>query len=150
MTRLTTGETADRVWFALWDKTYAPANLQSAFEKVWRNGGSAGADEQTVAHFGQRAQEELERLHEQLRDGTYRPQPVRRAWIPKPGSKEKRPLGVPVEADNRTTTNPLTGEPDAGDPPVRFGGRGSGKPLSLPLSAAPIARPFKVRIAANG
>ena len=29
-----------------------------------------------------------------------------------------------MDADNRITTNPLTGEPDAGDPPVRFGGRG--------------------------
>jgi RNA-directed DNA polymerase len=47
-----------------------------------------------VAHFGRRAEEELQRLHEQLRDGTYRPQPVRRAWIPKPGSTEKRPLGL--------------------------------------------------------
>lgn len=96
LTRLTSGESADRVWFALADKTDAPANLQSAFDKVWQNGGSAGADEQTVAHFGRRAEEELQRLHEQLRGGTYRPQPVRRAWIPKPGSTEKRPLGIPA------------------------------------------------------
>jgi len=99
LTRLTTGETADRVWFRLWDKTDAPANLTSAFHKVWKNGGSAGADEQTVAHFGRRAEEELQRLHEQLRDGTYCPQPVRRAWIPKPGSNEKRPLGIPAVRD---------------------------------------------------
>jgi len=99
LTRLTSGESADRVWFRLWDKTYAPANLQSAFQKVWRNGGSAGADEQTVAHFGRRAEEELQRLHEQLRAGTYRPQPVRRAWIDQPGSKEKRPLGIPAVRD---------------------------------------------------
>ena len=81
------------------DKTYAPANLQSAFDKVWRNGGSAGADAQTVAHFARHAEAELQRLHEQLREGTYRPQPVRRAWIPKPGSKEKRPLGIPAVRD---------------------------------------------------
>ena len=99
LTRLTSGESADRVWFRLWDKTYAPANLQSAFDKVWRNGGSAGADEQTVAHFGRRTEEELQRLHEQLRAGTYRPHPVRRAWIDKPGSKEKRPLGIPAVRD---------------------------------------------------
>jgi RNA-directed DNA polymerase len=99
LTRLTTGESADRVWFRLWDKTYAPANLASAFQQVWKNGGSAGADEQTVAHFGRRAEEELQRLHEQLRDGTYQPQPVRRAWIPKPGSKEQRPLGIPAVRD---------------------------------------------------
>jgi len=99
LTRLTSGESADRVWFALADKTYARANLQRAFQKVWRNGGSAGADEQTVAHFGRRAEEELQRLHEQLRGGTYRPQPVRRAWIAKPGSTEQRPLGIPAVRD---------------------------------------------------
>ena len=99
LTRLTTGEPANRVWFTLVDKTYAPANLASAFEKVWRNGGSAGADEQTVVHFGRRLEEELERLQDQLRDGRYRPQPVRRAWIDKPGSKEKRPLGIPAVRD---------------------------------------------------
>jgi RNA-directed DNA polymerase len=99
LTRLTTGEPADRVWFRLWDKTYAPANLQSAFEKVWRNGGSAGADEQTVAQYAKHAAEELSRLAQQLSDGTYRPQPVRRAWIAKPGSQEKRPLGIPAVRD---------------------------------------------------
>ena len=99
LTRLTASEPADRVWFRLWDKAYAPANLQRAFTKVWRNGGSAGADEQTVAHFGRHAEAELQRLHEQLRDGTYRPQPVRRAWIAKPGSQEKRPLGIPAVRD---------------------------------------------------
>jgi RNA-directed DNA polymerase len=99
LTRLTSGESADRVWFRLWDKTYALANLTSAFHKVWKNGGSAGADEQTVTHFGRRAEAELQRLQEQLRDGTYHPQPVRRAWIPKPGSTEKRPLGIPAVRD---------------------------------------------------
>ena len=99
LTRLTSGEPADRVWSALADKTYAPANLARAFEKVWRNGGSAGADEQTVAHFARQAEAELARLHEQMRDGTYRPQAVRRAWIPKPGSSEKRPLGIPAVRD---------------------------------------------------
>ena len=99
LTRLTTGESADRVWFRLWDKTYAPANLQSAFAKVWRKGGCAGADAQTVAHFARQAEAELARLHEQLRDGTYRPQPVRRVWIPKPGSSEQRPLGIPAVRD---------------------------------------------------
>ena len=99
LTRLTTGKPADRVWFTLVDKTYAPANLQSAFAKVWRNGGSAGADGQTVAHFERHAEAELQRLHEQLRAGTYRPQPVRRAWIAKPGSQEQRPLGIPAVRD---------------------------------------------------
>ena len=99
LTRLTTSEPANRVWFRLWDKTYAPANLASAFHKVWKNGGSAGADAQTVGHFARHAEAELARLHEQLRDGTYRPQPLRRAWIAKPGSREKRPLGIPAVRD---------------------------------------------------
>ena len=99
LTRLTTGESADRVWFRLWDKTDAPANLDRAFGKVWRNGGSAGADPQTVAHFARHAQAELAWLHAQMRDGKYRPQPVRRAWIPKPGSNEQRPLGISAVRD---------------------------------------------------
>jgi hypothetical protein len=99
LTRLTTSEPADRVWFSLLDKTYAPANLQSALDKVWRKGGSAGAEGQTVAHFERKAEAELARLHEQMRAGTYRPQPGRRAWIPKPGSKEPRPLGIPAVRD---------------------------------------------------
>lgn len=99
LTRLTTGESADRVWYALADKTYAPANLDRAFVAVWEKGGSAGADAQTVTHFARRAPEEMARLHRQLREGTYRPQPVRRVWIPKPGSKEQRPLGIPAVRD---------------------------------------------------
>ena len=61
--------------------------------------GGAGAEEQTVMHFARQEAAELARLHTQLRDGTYRPQPVRRAWIPKPGSNERRPLGIPAVRD---------------------------------------------------
>jgi RNA-directed DNA polymerase len=99
LSRLASSQSADQVWFRLWDKTYAPANLQRAFDKVRRNGGSAGADEQTLAHFGRHAEKELRRLHEQLRTGTYRAQPSRRVWIAKPGSTEKRPLGIPAVRD---------------------------------------------------
>ena len=99
LTRLTAGGSANRVWFRLWDKTSAPANLHSAFHKVWQNGGSAGAAAQTVAHLARHAVEELAGLANPLRDGTYRPQPVRRVWIPKPDSTEKRPLGIPAVRD---------------------------------------------------
>ncbi len=99
LTRLTSSESADRVWFRLADKTYEPDNLTSAFNKVWKNGGSAGADKQTVEHFARHAPEELSGLAAQMRNGTYRPQPVRRAWMDKPGSKEKRPLGIPAVRD---------------------------------------------------
>ena len=72
LTRLASREPANRVWFALVDKTYAPANLHSACHKVWQNSGSAGADAQTVAHFAKHAEEELSRLAKQMSDGTYR------------------------------------------------------------------------------
>jgi RNA-directed DNA polymerase len=99
LSRLASRESVSQVWFSLLDKTYAPANLHRAYEKVQRNGGSAGGDEQTLAHFARHAEHELQRLHEQLRAGTYRPQPVRRVWIPKPGSNEQRPLGIPAVRD---------------------------------------------------
>src|SRR2546426_6194839 len=96
LTRLTTGESADRVWFRMVDKTYGPANLASAFQKVWKNGGSAGADKQTVEHFARHAEEELSRLAGQMRDGTDRPQPGRRAWVDQTGRREERAPGVPA------------------------------------------------------
>lgn len=99
LSRLASRESISQVWFRLWDKTYAPANLQRAYEKARRNGGSAGVDEQTLAHFARQSEQELQRLHEQLREGTYRAQPVRRVWIPKPGGTEHRPLGIPTVRD---------------------------------------------------
>src|SRR2546422_9056988 len=62
LTRLTTGESADRVWFRMVDKTYGPANLASAFQKVWKNGGGGGEDQQNVEHFRRRPREEPSRL----------------------------------------------------------------------------------------
>lgn len=99
LSRLTTGESANRVWFRLWDKTYAPANLRRAWEKVKRNDGGAGVDRQRVKQFDRQAEQELRRLEEQLREGTYRSSPVRRAWVPKPGSQDQRPLGIPAVRD---------------------------------------------------
>jgi RNA-directed DNA polymerase len=83
-------------WHTLIDKAYAPLNLFAASDIVIGNEGAAGVDHQTVQGFLARRQEELERLHEALRTDSYRPQAVRRVWIPKPGSKEQRPLGVPT------------------------------------------------------
>jgi RNA-directed DNA polymerase len=99
LSRLGSTEEQAKVWFSLMDKVYAPANLQSAFVAVWRNQGSAGVDGQTVGQFDAHAGAELARLAEQLRGGTYRPHPARRVWIPKPGSKEQRPLGIPAVRD---------------------------------------------------
>ena len=86
-------------WYSLMDKVYAKANLRAAFEKVKANKGAAGVDHQTIEMFERNLEENLERLSRWLREGTYRPQAVRRTWINKLGSKEKRPLGIPTVRD---------------------------------------------------
>jgi RNA-directed DNA polymerase len=83
-------------WFSLIDKVYSKRNLYAAYRKVARNKGSAGVDHMTIKCFGDRLDEEIERLHQELREGTYQAQAIRRVLIPKPGSKEKRPLGIPT------------------------------------------------------
>lgn len=91
-------------WFALIDKVYAKRNLEVAFNKVKANRGSSGVDHQTIERFERQLGENLARLHESLRTGTYRPQRIRRVWIPKPGKKEKRPLGIPTVRDRVVQT----------------------------------------------
>jgi len=86
-------------WFSLIDKVYEPGNLRAAYEQVRRNRGSAGVDHETIEQFGRHLEENLEELRGRLRDGSYRPQAIRRVWIPKPGSAEKRPLGIPTVRD---------------------------------------------------
>jgi len=86
-------------WFSLIDKAYSMSNLQSAFARVKVNGGVAGVDHESVEMFERRLEENLERLQRLLKEDRYRPKAVKRVWIDKPGSKEKRPLGVPAVRD---------------------------------------------------
>jgi RNA-directed DNA polymerase len=87
-------------WFSLIDKVYAMPNLRAAFAKVKANAGAAGADHQTIEMFEGHLEANLQRLSQELRAGSYRPQPVRRQWIPKPGTPgEKRALGIPTVRD---------------------------------------------------
>jgi RNA-directed DNA polymerase len=87
------------IWFSLIDKVYAPENLFASYAKVSANGGAAGVDHVTVEDFTKRLAHNLEKLALQLNDGDYRPQAVRRVNIPKPGTKETRPLGIPAIRD---------------------------------------------------
>jgi RNA-directed DNA polymerase len=80
------------------DKVYALPNLLAAWERVRANGGAAGMDGMTIHKFSDGAQGRLERLSEDLRKKTYRPQPVRRVYIPKSGGG-KRGLGIPTVRD---------------------------------------------------
>lgn len=86
-------------WFSLIDKVCRKVNLMAAFEKVKDNKGGAGVDHQTVEMFETRLEENLTQLRQEIKDNAYRPRAIRRVWIPKPGSKEKRPLGIPTVRD---------------------------------------------------
>jgi RNA-directed DNA polymerase len=91
-------------WFSLMDKVYAERTLRAAWERVRRNSGSAGIDHQSVQAFAAQAERYLGELGEALREGTYRPEAVRRVWIPKSGSAERRPLGIPTVKDRVVQT----------------------------------------------
>ena len=82
--------------FSLMDKVYAGPNLRKAFAKVKSNDGAAGVDRVTVEEFERHLEANLEKLSQELRDRSYRPQAIRRKWINKLGTKEKRPLGIPT------------------------------------------------------
>jgi len=92
------------VWYSLIDKVFSPANLTAATAKVVANKGAAGVDHVSVEQFCRDADENLRKLGEQLRQGAYRPQAIRRVYIPKPGSTEKRPLGIPTVRDRVVQT----------------------------------------------
>lgn len=86
-------------WYSLIDKVCSLGNLRAAFTQVKRKRGSAGVDRMTIRMFEAQLEENLQRLAEMLREGSYRPQAIRRVWIPKPGSREKRPIGIPTVRD---------------------------------------------------
>ena len=92
------------VWFSLIDKVHAPRTLAAAWRQVKARAGAGGVDRQTVEHFDVHADSYLHGLSEALRTGTYVPQAVRRCWIDKPGSVEKRPLGIPTVKDRVVQT----------------------------------------------
>ena len=86
-------------WFRLIDKVWSPKNLGSALEKVVAKGGSAGIDHQSARQIEVHKDQTIRELEQELRASQYQPQAVKRVWIPKPGSNEKRPLGVPTLRD---------------------------------------------------
>jgi len=91
-------------WHTLIDKVFDKRNLYASARKVLGKKGAAGVDHQSVEDFSADALTELARLHEQLRDDLYRPLAVRRTWIPKLGSNEQRPLGIPTVRDRVVQT----------------------------------------------
>ena len=97
-------------WFSLIDKVHPERTLRAAFSQVAANEGAAGVDHVTISMFESHLDEELKRLSDQLRNGTYRPQLIRRHYIPKPGTQEKRPLGIPTVRDRVVQTAAADGD----------------------------------------
>src|SRR3954471_16959953 len=89
-----------RRFHALHDKVHRRDVLERAWELVRRNRGAAGIDQQTIddveRYGGARL---LDELAVNLSDGSYRPLAARRVFIPKPGSRERRPLSIPAVRD---------------------------------------------------
>lgn len=90
-------------WFSLIDKVACLSTLTLAWHRVARNKGAAGVDGQSVEKFGARAEVYLQELEAALKDGSYRPLPVKRVEIPK-GAGQMRPLGIPVVKDRIVQT----------------------------------------------
>lgn len=104
LSTLETGVEGGR-WYALMDKVWRPENLRSAWMRVRANKGAAGIDHQSVQEFERNAEFHLEKVRVALKDGSYRPQGVKRVHIPKPGRPgETRPLGIPTVRDRIVQT----------------------------------------------
>ena len=103
LTALESGVQGGR-WYSLMDKLSSEKTLRSAFERVKKSRGSAGVDHVSVEQYERELDANLVHLSARLRDGSYRPQAIRRHWIEKPGSHDRRPLGIPTVQDRVVQT----------------------------------------------
>jgi RNA-directed DNA polymerase len=91
-------------WFRLFDKVFSERNLLASLQQVASKRGAAGVDHVTVEQFARGLPEVLWEVADQLKNGTYTPQSIRRVHIPKPGSTATRPLGIPTVRDRMVQT----------------------------------------------
>jgi RNA-directed DNA polymerase len=98
LTALEQGVKGDK-WFRLYDKVFSERNLLAAFQQVAAKKGAAGIDHVTTQQFERQLPDSIWELSDALKNGTFSPQAIRRVHIPKPGSTETRPLGIPTVRD---------------------------------------------------
>jgi len=91
-------------WYSLIDKVCREGTLRKAAQAVIRNQGAAGVDGQTTERLKAQVETTVALLSRQLREDRYTPRPVKRVWIPKLGSQELRPLGIPTVRDRVVQT----------------------------------------------
>jgi RNA-directed DNA polymerase len=98
LTALIQGVKGDK-WFRLFDKVFAERNLWRAFQQVAAKRGAPGVDHETVEQFARKLPDSIWELSDLIKSGTFAPQAIRRVHIPKPGTNETRPLGIPTVRD---------------------------------------------------
>src|SRR3954447_11802102 len=103
-----------RRFHGLYDKVHPRDVLERGWELVRANRGAAGIDRETIADVERYGVSRLlDELAADLKDGSFRPWPARRVFIPKPGSIERRPLSIPrvrdriVQAALKTVIEPI-------------------------------------------
>src|SRR6266702_5115930 len=82
----------------LMEEIISRANMQKAYNRVISNKGAAGVDNMSTGQLKGYLQTDWPRIKEELLNGTYNPQPVRKVEVPKPGGG-KRMLGIPTVLD---------------------------------------------------
>ncbi len=86
-------------WFSLMDKVYTETNLLDSYTTVKRNNGSAGVDRVSIERYSIELEHNTQTISKALEEQSYVPSAIKRVYITKEGSKDKRPLGIPTVRD---------------------------------------------------